>query len=175
MFAKHIPSQKLPLWFLKNPPQAELLRRVAAPISLPDISTELFQQRLDDMVLTMYKSQGIGLAAPQIGLSLRLAVIAPEVDPALTKPLMLINPVIEAPSAEQDSHEEGCLSVPKVFGSVRRATQLKLKALDRDGQPYQLQAEGLLARVIQHEVDHLNGRLFLDRADAITSGHKFLP
>lgn len=165
----------LPLWVLKVPAQALLLRQVAVPIELSQVTTPEFQQLIETMVVTMYKANGIGLAAPQIGQSIRLAVIAPEVDPALHEPLVLINPVITDPSGEQESYEEGCLSVPKVFGTVARSRHLTLQAFDRQGQPYRLAASELLARVIQHEVDHLNGRLFLDRTTGITSGQKYLP
>jgi peptide deformylase len=166
--------KKLPLWQIHNATQADLLRRVAVPVELQQIPSVDFQALIENMVVTMYKANGIGLAAPQIGLSIRLAVIAPEVDGQLHRPLVLINPVIENPSSEQETYEEGCLSVPKVFGTVGRSLRLTLKAIDRLGQPYTLTAANLLARVIQHEVDHLNGRLFLDRATAITSGQKFL-
>ncbi len=168
-------SKKLPLWLLKDPAQAQLLRRVAEPIELHQVTTAAFQDLIERMVVTMHQANGIGLAAPQIGRSIRLAVIAPEVDPQLREPLVLINPVIENLSGEQETYEEGCLSVPKVFGSVARSLRLTLKSINRRGQPCQLRASDLLARVIQHEVDHLNGRLFLDRAAAITSGQNYLP
>lgn len=166
---------KLPLWLLKDPDQARLLRLTAADVDLLEISKPTFQQLIDDMVVTMYQANGIGLAAPQIGQSLRLAVIAPEVDASLSEPLVIINPTITKPSSEQEVIEEGCLSIPKVFGPVHRALSLTVQALDRRGRPFRLNASGLLARVIQHEVDHLLGRLFIDRADHISSGKKFLP
>lgn len=167
--------KKIPLWLLKNPDQAQVLRRVAEPVDLTVVTSSAFQELIENMTVTMYKANGIGIAAPQIGQAIRLAVIAPEVDPQLHAPLVLINPVIETPSSEQETYEEGCLSVPKVFGTVSRSVRLTLKSIGRDGRPYQLVASDLLARVIQHEVDHLHGRLFLDRAEAITSGQKYLP
>lgn len=168
-------ATKLPLWLLKNPDQAILLRSTAGPVDLATISSTDFQTLIDEMVVTMYQANGIGLAAPQIGRSIRLAVIAPEVDVLLHEPLVLINPTITNPSGNQEVLEEGCLSIPKVYGPVHRAAQLTLQAIDRRGRPYRLTANGLLARVIQHEIDHLLGRLFIDRAEKITSGKKFLP
>lgn len=167
--------KKLPLWLLKNSVQAKLLRQVSEPVELPRIATADIQDLIDRMITTMYQANGIGLAAPQIGLSIRLAVIATEVDRQLRDPLVMINPMIEQTSSQQETYEEGCLSVPKVFGPVGRSLQVQVTAIDRQGRTYRLQANNLLARVIQHELDHLNGRLFLDRADRITSGHKYLP
>lgn len=167
--------KKLPLWLLKNSDQAAVLRRMSQPVDLATVSAKEFQSLIDQMVVTMYKANGIGLAAPQIGQNIRLAVIAHEIDPQLTETLVMINPVIEHPSSEQESYEEGCLSVPKVFGVVSRSIQLQLQAIDRSGRPFRLNASGLLARAIQHEIDHLNGRLIVDRMTAITHGQKYLP
>lgn len=166
---------KLPLWLLKNPSQAELLRATAKTVDLTSILKPTMQQLIDEMVVTMYQANGIGLAAPQIGQSIRLAVIAPEVDQSLHEPVVLINPVISDLSTGQETIEEGCLSIPKVYGPVARAAEVTLQAMDRHGRPYRLNASGLFARVIQHEVDHLLGRLFIDRADGISSGKKYLP
>lgn len=163
----------LPLWVLRQPAQAQLLRSTSRALSGEEIVQPATQKLIDDMVNTMYHAHGVGLAAPQIGQGLRLAVIAAEAFDGPT-PLVMVNPIITAPSLEQTSLEEGCLSIPKVFGPVKRAARLTLRALDRRGQPFRLTAEGFFARVIQHEVDHLNGRLFLDRADRITQGDKFL-
>lgn len=165
---------KLPVWLLKNPDHISVLRRVAEPVDLMTVLSAATQHLIDDMVATMYQANGIGLAAPQIGRSEKLAVIAPEVDSHLTEPLVLINPAVDVIGSDQDVIEEGCLSIPKVFGPVPRAARVKLRAIDRHGRPYTLETGGMLARVIQHEIDHLNGRLFIDRADAITNGKKFL-
>ncbi len=170
-----MPTTTLPVWLLKNSNQVAILRQVATPVDLAIIPSTGLQQLIDDMVATMYRANGIGLAAPQIGRSDKLAVIAPEVDPSLTEPLVLINPVVTPLGDEPATLEEGCLSIPKVFGSVQRAARVKLQAINRRGRPYALEGAGLLARVIQHEVDHLNGKLFIDRTDAITSGKKYLP
>jgi peptide deformylase len=105
---------------------------------------------------TMYRAQGIGLAAPQVGRTERLAVV--EVDDSR---IVMINPEIVADDGS-DKAEEGCLSIPDLFGDVTRPAQVTLRALDRDGNPFDLKATGLLARAIQHEIDHLHGRLFID-------------
>jgi peptide deformylase len=105
---------------------------------------------------TMYRAQGLGLAAPQVGRTERLAVV--EVDDSR---IVMINPEIVADDGS-DKAEEGCLSIPDLFGDVTRPAQVTLRALDRDGIPFELNAAGLLARAIQHEIDHLHGRLFID-------------
>lgn len=163
----------LPIWKLKNPEQTPVLRAVAEPVGLDQITTPEMAVLIQQMVVSMYDANGIGLAAPQIGRSIRVAVISPEVQ-NLSAPLVLINPVILDTSTQQETVEEGCLSLPKVFGPVARAWVLTLTALDQQGQSYTIRAEGLLARVIQHEVDHLNGKLFIDRADKITHGKNLL-
>jgi peptide deformylase len=106
----------------------------------------------------MIQEDGIGIAAPQVGESIRLVIINQK-----DKPLIMINPRIITKSIRTEIAEEGCLSVPGVFGMVKRAKKIKATALDASGKQYVLKAEGLLARVIQHEVDHLNGILFIDK------------
>ncbi|MBI2984550.1 MAG: peptide deformylase [Candidatus Kerfeldbacteria bacterium] len=159
----------LPLWFLRQPDQARLLRLVAGPVVVSTIHQRSFQQLIDDMAQTMVHARGIGLAAPQIGQSMRLAVIDGGVAQQ-TEPLVLINPVVKQSTPNQEAMEEGCLSIPGVFGLVPRPTGLSMTALDRRGATISLNAVGLLARVIQHEIDHLNGRLFIDRVTRITAG-----
>lgn len=151
-----------PIWQLSDVQQSTFLRQVASPVQLNRIAHERFQQLIDDMVITMYQAKGIGLAAPQIGKSIKLAVIGGEANDQ-ADPIILINPSLSNISHEQIEMEEGCLSIPKTFGNVRRSSALTLTALDRFGKSYTLSADGLLARVIQHEVDHLNGKLFIDR------------
>jgi peptide deformylase len=119
--------------------------------------TDEIRTLIDDMFETMYAAEGIGLAAPQVGRSERIAVI--DVD---GHQYVLINPEIVSRGSNTDREEEGCLSIPEISGSVERPTTVVLRALDKDGNPYELEAEGLLARCIQHEVDHLDGRLFID-------------
>ena len=132
------------------------LRAPTAPITVFD---KALQQLIDDMFETMYVAKGIGLAAPQIAISKTLAVI--DVSNSKSKTWCLINPVIVERKGEA-LMEEGCLSVPGVYDKAPRALWVKLQALDRNGKPYEIEAEGLLAHCIQHEVDHLNGKLFLD-------------
>jgi peptide deformylase len=132
------------------------LRAVTDTINVFDAS---LQRLIDDMFETMYAAKGIGLAAPQIAISKKLAVI--DVSNNKSSTLCLINPEI-VDRRGQALMEEGCLSVPGVYDKVPRALWVKLSALDRSGNPYEIEAEGLLAHCIQHEVDHLNGKLFLD-------------
>lgn len=114
------------------------------------------------MIATMKDAKGLGLAAPQVGYSLRLFTVNVE-----SKIYVFINPEIKDISAEKIPFEEGCLSVPKIWGPVVRPKKLTIKALDENGKPIKIRAKGLLARVIQHEMDHLNGILFIDRAEKL--------
>ncbi|PJD93978.1 MAG: peptide deformylase [Legionella sp.] len=132
------------------------LRLVAKPIT--EFNDEL-QGIIDDMFDTMYHAQGVGLAAPQIGVSLRLFVM--DVTGDKTNPLVLINPEVLA-SEGQKEYQEGCLSVPGAYETVVRAQKVTVKALDRTGKPFELTGEDLLAECILHEIDHLDGKLFVD-------------
>ncbi len=134
----------------------ERLRHVARPVDAVD---EDVRTLADNMVDTMYAAQGIGLAATQVGVDLRVCVI--DVSDGKDDPLVFVNPEILARDGEQES-EEGCLSIPEVFEKVRRAGSVTVRALGRDGEPFELDADGMLAVVIQHEIDHLVGRLFID-------------
>ena len=117
------------------------------------------QTLIDDMFDTMYAAKGVGLAAPQIGINLRLSVI--DVLGDKSDQLVLINPeIIE--SHGQASYQEGCLSVPGTFDTVIRAERVTVRALDRFGKPFELTADGLLGECLQHEIDHLNGKLYID-------------
>lgn len=123
--------------------------------SLPDL--------LRDMWATMYSVRGVGLAAPQIGLNVRISVI--DVKPnGKSQKLVLINPEIVKLDGEL-LDEEGCLSVPGVYAKVKRASRARIRALDETGRPYEMSGEGLLARAFQHEIDHLDGKLFIDRLE----------
>ena len=116
---------------------------------------------LDDMLETMYAAPGIGLAAPQVGVLTR-AFVADVGEEGNRSPIFLINPELVWRSETSDLAEEGCLSLPKQFGEVARADQVRVRYTDREGQGQELTAEGLLARCLQHEIDHLNGVLFVD-------------
>jgi peptide deformylase len=118
--------------------------------------TDELRRLIDDMFETMHAAEGIGLAAPQVGRHERLAVIEVE-----KQPFVIINPEI---TYEEGSNraEEGCLSIPEIYGEVDRAKRVIVKALDRDGNPFEVDASDLLARCLQHEIDHLHGKLFID-------------
>jgi peptide deformylase len=121
-----------------------------------DEITDELRALIDDMFETMYAAKGIGLAAPQVGRSERITVV--DVD---GNPLVLINPEIVV-SEGKKREEEGCLSIPDIYGDVDRAKRVVVRALGRDGKPFEIDAEDLLARCMQHEIDHLHGRLFID-------------
>lgn len=121
------------------------------------------------MLHSMYAARGIGLAAPQVGVHKQLLVIDLDLEEAATPPLVLINPEITAASASFNSYEEGCLSIPKVYLEVVRPSTVEVSFRDEQGRPRRLKADGLLARCIQHEMDHLQGVLFVDR---VTDEHR---
>jgi len=132
------------------------LRTVAAPVET--VSPEI-QQIVADMFETMYEAPGIGLAATQVDIHQRIIVL--DVSEDKSQPLCLINPeIIEKDGVQQ--MDEGCLSVPGVYETVERAKHIRVRALDRDGRPFEMEATELLAVCIQHEMDHLAGKLFVD-------------
>ncbi|HLT04466.1 MAG TPA: peptide deformylase [Pseudomonas sp.] len=133
------------------------LRTLAKPVEVVDDS---IRQLVDDMLETMYAAPGIGLAATQVNVHLRVVVM--DLSEDQTEPRVFINPEFEALTDEMEQYQEGCLSVPGFYENVDRPQKVKVRALDRDGQPFELIAEGLLAVCIQHECDHLNGKLFVD-------------
>ncbi len=135
------------------------LRTKAQPVDPARIADPDFQARLDDMFHTMYEAPGIGLAASQVDDHRRFMVI--DISEEKNRPLVFINPEIAAADGHQ-VYQEGCLSVPNIFADVTRANRITVKAWGRDGQPFELQADGLLAICIQHEMDHLEGKLFVD-------------
>ena len=135
------------------------LRTVAAPVDPAWLAEPATRQLIDDMFETMYAAPGIGLAASQVDVHRRFMVI--DVSEEKNRPLVFVNPEIVARAGEQVC-QEGCLSVPGVFADVTRAGQITVQALDRDGQSFELAADGLLAVCIQHEMDHLEGKLFVD-------------
>ncbi|MEW8662338.1 MAG: peptide deformylase, partial [Candidatus Thiodiazotropha sp.] len=114
---------------------------------------------IDDMLETMYQAPGIGLAATQVNVAKRVVVI--DLSEEKNRPLCLVNPEILTKDGEEQM-EEGCLSVPGIYELVKRANQIRLRALDREGRAFEMEAEGLLAVCIQHELDHLEGKLFVD-------------
>lgn len=132
------------------------LRQVSKPVEIFD---EALSTLIDDMFETMYKARGVGLAAPQIGINIRLAVV--DVSNNKSQQLVLVNPEIISQVGEAE-YSEGCLSVPGAYDKVKRAEKVRMRAFDRHGQMYEMDAEALLAECLQHEIDHLNGKLFID-------------
>jgi len=144
---------------------------------------EALQTFIVDMIAAMYEASGVGLAAQQAGRALQLAVIdvadtgterssrmwidGKEVDPAAHMPMVLINPEIEL-LGERETGTEGCLSFPDITADITRPERVRVQALDRIGQPFNFEADGLLARAVQHEYDHLQGVLFIDRMNSAT-------
>ncbi|MFZ5607399.1 MAG: peptide deformylase [Pseudomonadota bacterium] len=135
------------------------LRTKAAEVAPADLATPAFQTLIDDMFESMYAAPGIGLAASQVDVHKRFMVI--DVTDDRSRPLVFVNPRITAREGEQ-VYQEGCLSVPGIFADVTRSDTITVEALDRHGQPFSLQADGVLAVCIQHEMDHLEGKLFVD-------------
>jgi peptide deformylase len=119
--------------------------------------TDDVRRLIDAMFETMHAAKGIGLAAPQVGRTERLAVC--EVD---EKPIVIINPEIIDKEGRTFKAEEGCLSIPEIYGEVERSVRVTVRALDREGQPFEVEGTELLSRCLQHEIDHLHGRLFID-------------
>ncbi len=123
---------------------------------------------VDDLFETMRAAKGVGLAANQIGVARRVAVV--DIGAEDPPPLVLINPVIVERGDEEETAEEGCLSIPEIFGDVTRAARIVVEALDQDGNRSRVEASGYKARAIQHEIDHLDGILFLDHLSAVKRG-----
>lgn len=144
-----------------------VLRTRAAEVA--DVHYPAVQKLIDDMIVTMYERDGIGLAATQVNTALRIAVLCPDPEhfeeyrEKKKEALIIINPVVVRHSLFREYGEEGCLSVPEIFGVVRRWKSVTLSYCDRDGNKKQIAASGLLARCLQHEIDHLDGILFVDR------------
>jgi peptide deformylase len=138
-----------------------ILRRRAQAVN--EVTPEI-RRVVADMIETMYDEVGIGLAAPQVGISLRLMVVGDEKN---REARALVNPIIAEQGGEITA-EEGCLSLPGIFAPVTRAEWVRLEAHDLEGAPVSIRAKGLAARVFQHEMDHLDGVLFIDRLDAMT-------
>ena len=146
-----------------------VLRQRAREILADQVQDPDIQRLVEDMVDTMIDYEGIGLAAPQVFQPLRvIAVGLPDADPADEEAIpltMLFNPVFTSMSEETVDGWEGCLSIPEVRGVVPRAAEVEIQGLDGDGRPLEIAAHGFFARVLQHEVDHLDGVLFLDRME----------
>ncbi len=148
-----------------------VLRQVAQPVAT--VTDPSLQQLIDQMLITVGAAHGVGIAAPQLGYSLRVVVIASRPNlryprAPLMEPTVLINPVILSASDELEMSWEGCLSVPGVRGQVPRHGRVEVEYCDRQGQPHRQVWTGFVARIVQHEIDHLDGKVFLDRVQSET-------
>jgi peptide deformylase len=143
-----------------------VLRQKARALDPTEVRTPAFQKLVDDMIDTMYEYEGIGLAAPQVHEGVRLFVAGVEGSGDNLKVLPFINPVVEPVGVELAEDWEGCLSIPDIRGKVPRPREVIIRALDRRGKPFEMALKNYPARVVQHETDHLDGVLFLDRMAA---------
>ena len=146
-----------------------VLRRRTPPLDPADVGSPAVQRLIDDMFETMNEYAGIGLAAPQVHENRRLFVAGVDDPDGGLPPVVMINPEIELLGPAEEEDWEGCLSIPDVRGRVPRAAQIRVRSLDRHGAPQRMTASGFAARVIQHETDHLDGVLFLDRMGSFDS------
>ncbi|MCF6276486.1 MAG: peptide deformylase [Candidatus Magasanikbacteria bacterium] len=149
---------------LKHP--NEILTTRSREVDLDFVVSKEAKKLIKDMVETMYNADGVGLAAPQIGKEIRLCIITKQFTPD-KKDLVMFNPTWEKTSRKKVSDTEGCLSVPHTFGKVKRMKNIKVKAVNEKGEEFSFEADGFFARIIQHEVDHLNGELFIFKAKNI--------
>jgi peptide deformylase len=145
----------LPIIVLPDP----ILRKESAPVERIDASLKMLA---DDMFATMYDAPGIGLAAPQIGISRRLIVMDPARDEDAKTPLTMVNPEILFRGDEMRVHDEGCLSIPDITAEVERPALTRVSYLDLEGKKQEIELEGIWSTLVQHEIDHLNGVLFID-------------
>jgi peptide deformylase len=136
-----------------------VLRKEAAEVERVD---EELRDLMDDMLATMYDAPGVGLAAPQIGISRRVIVMDASKDEDEKTPIVMANPRILERSEEMRVHEEGCLSIPEVTAEVERPAKTRVAYLDREGNPQEAELEDIWSTIVQHEIDHLNGVLFID-------------
>ncbi|HYD19818.1 MAG TPA: peptide deformylase [Patescibacteria group bacterium] len=162
----------LPIYIVPHP----VLKRVADPVT--DV-TDDHRKLIDNMLETMYHAPGIGLAAPQIGQSVRILVLDVDqprsenedeelpVEKRRGKPQVFVNPEVLWSSDEQNIYDEGCLSIPGQYAEVERPKQVRVKALNYEGKPFEVEADGLFATCLQHEIDHLNGILFIDHLSSL--------
>jgi len=143
------------------------LKRKSVAVATVDAATA---RLMDDMLETMYDAPGVGLAAPQVGVLKRIIVVDPAREDEPRRPLKMVNPEILWSSDETKPHEEGCLSLPQEYEMVTRPDRVRVKYIDENNAPQELEADGLLAVAIQHEMDHLNGVLFVDHISTLKRG-----
>ena len=161
------PAGRLP--YLKRVTKLEIITLPDRKLRTKSVAVERIdddlRRFLDDMLETMYEAPGIGLAAIQVGIGRRVAVVdvaKREDEDAQPNPIFLINPQIVSSSDERSIHEEGCLSIPEYYADVERPASVRVGFLDRNGRPQELEANGILATCLQHEIDHMDGVLFID-------------
>ena len=145
-----------------------ILRKRSVELSLEEIGSVEMQELISDMIETMWDAPGIGIAAVQVHVLKRIMLITDDEENAI----VLINPSISSKSLKKEQLEQGCLSVPGYRGVVKRPLSVQVKGLDREGKPIQFTAEGLISHIVQHELDHLNGILFTDRAKKVEEEDK---
>ena len=155
------------LLIAKYPADDAILRVQTTDMPVSALATTEIQDLIDNMIDTMYSADGIGIAAPQVHKDLRVCIIGKEAHDSLTEDMVLVNPTWERTSRHKGGDMEGCLSIPRTHGKVIRWKNIKVTALDRHGEPLVFEAHKFFARVIQHEVDHLDGVLFIDKATDI--------
>lgn len=155
-------TTRLPIYVVPH----AVLKKAAEPVT--NITDDI-RKLMDAMLDTMYAAEGIGLAAPQVGVSKCVIVMDVEQkeDNARVKPICMINPEVILSSDDMNVHEEGCLSIPGQYGEVERPKQVKVKYIDYDGNPQEIEADGILATCVQHEIDHINGILFIDHLSSL--------
>src|SRR3989339_425185 len=142
----------------------KILRRVGDKLTPADLATPKMKKFIVDLTETMYVEDGVGIASPQVGNSIQLCIIAKNFTPNKKRDLVLVNPVWKKTTLKTSWDTEGCLSVPGIYGEVKRYVEINVTALDENGKPIQFKAKNFFCRIIQHEVDHLNGILFIDKA-----------
>lgn len=162
-----IPLMPPEMFLVSNKNQEKVLRRKTAAFDFSRFTPQEIRALIARMKRIMHEANGIGLSANQIGLDFSLFVAEVPDSQGGLKFYSIFNPEFEKVSEETVTTEEGCLSIPGVFGDVARARQVTLKGQDKNGRPVKIKAWGLLARVFQHEVDHLNGKVFTDRAKQV--------
>jgi peptide deformylase len=145
----------LPILTIPDP----ILRKKAKPIERVDAE---LRRLVDDMLATMYEAPGIGLAAPQLGILRRLIVMDPAKDEAPKSPIVMVNPEILERSQEMRVHDEGCLSIPDFTAEIERPAKTRVSYVDPQGKKKEAELEGIWSTLVQHEIDHLNGVLFID-------------
>ena len=162
-----IPNEKIKLWTIKDKKEEKFLRRKTEVFDFKKHGKEDIRKLLERMKKVMKLANGIGLSANQIGFTYRIFIAQVPAENGGYKFYAIFNPEIEKPSKEKMLFEEGCLSIPGMYGSVNRPDKVTLNGFDKNGRALKIKAWGLLARVFQHEVDHLNGYLFIDRTKVL--------